>query len=125
MKTDLLVRQTRLRLPSFGAGPIAISAIKKGGSDRSFYRVRCSPDQSLILVKYNDQRGENRQYVRVAQFLSGHGIRVPKIYFHDADEGLIWIEDLGETDLFSCRNDSWLVRAALYRSALDEIAKLH
>ena len=125
MKTDLLVRQTRLRLPSFGAGPIAISAIKKGGSDRSFYRVRCSPDQSLILVKYNDQRGENRQYARVAQFLSGHGIRVPKIYFHDADEGLIWIEDLGETDLFSCRNDSWLVRAALYRSALDEIAKLH
>jgi hypothetical protein len=38
---------------------------------------------------------------------------------------LIWIEDLGESDLFSFRDDTWLVRSALYRSAVDEIAKLH
>jgi len=38
---------------------------------------------------------------------------------------LIWLEDLGESDLFSFRDDTWLVRGALYRSALDEIAKLH
>jgi N-acetylmuramate 1-kinase len=125
VKTDLLLRQTRLRLPEFSEGEIEIDPIEKGGSDRRFYRVRCVPAQSLILVKYNLERAENRHYVRIAEFLAEHGIAAPKIYFHDSAEGLIWIEDLGESDLFSFRDDTWLVRGALYRSALDEIAKLH
>jgi len=125
MQTDLLLRQTRLRLPAFSSGRIDISAIEKGGSDRRFYRVRCSTEQSLVLVKYNLQREENRHYVRIAEFLAAHRIRAPKVYFHDPKEGLIWIEDLGETDLFSFRDDDWLTRSALYQSALDEIAKLH
>ena len=125
MKTDLLLRQTRRRLPAFSEKEIEIAPIEKGGSDRRFYRVSCAPEESLILVKYNLERAENRHYVRFAEFLTEHGIAVPKIYFHDPEEGLIWIEDLGETDLFSFREESWLVRGALYRSALDEIAKLH
>jgi hypothetical protein len=125
VKTDLLLRQTRLRLPEFSEGEIEIDPIEKGGSDRRFYRVRCVPEQSLILVKYNLEGAENRHYVRIAEFLAEHEIAAPKIYFHDAEEGLIWIEDLGESDLFSFRDDTWLVRGALYRSALDEIAKLH
>ena len=76
-------------------------------------------------MKYNLERAENRHYVRIAEFLTEHEIAVPKIYFHDPEEGLIWIEDLGESDLFSFREESWLGRGALYRSALDEIAKLH
>src|SRR4029077_14943838 len=48
-----------------------------------------------------------------------------RIYFHDPEQGLIWIEDLGETDLFSYRRESWLTRRPFYKSALDEIATLH
>jgi len=125
VKTDLLLKQTRLHLPAFSEGKIEISPIEKGGSDRRFYRVRCVPEQSLILVKYSLERAENRHYVRIAEFLTEHGIAAPKIYFHDPEEGLIWIEDLGESDLFSFRDETWLVRGALYRSALDEISKLH
>jgi aminoglycoside/choline kinase family phosphotransferase len=125
MKTDLLIRQTRMHFPRFDADEVNISLIEKGGSDRKFYRVVCSPDQSLILVKYNRDREENRHYVEIAQFLDRNGIRAPKIYFHDAQEGLIWIEDLGECDLFGYRDESWLVRRAFYESALDEVARLH
>ena len=125
MKTDLLLRQTRIHFPRFDAEEVDISPIEKGGSDRKFYRVRCSPDQTLILVKYNLEREENRHYVEIARFLESHGIRAPKIYFHDAEEGLIWIEDLGERDLFSYGDESWLVRRAFYESALDEAGKLH
>src|SRR5207249_8637286 len=89
------------------------------------YRIRCSAHQTLILVKYNLEREENRHYVKIAKFLDVHGIRVPKIYFHDEAEGLIWIEDLGEQDLYGYRHESWLVRRAFYESALDEIIKLH
>jgi aminoglycoside/choline kinase family phosphotransferase len=125
MRTDLLLRQTRMHFPRFNVDEVKITPIEKGGSDRKFYRVNCSPEQALILVKYDLEREENRHYVRIAEFLAAHDIRAPKIYYHDPDEGLIWIEDLGERDLFSYRSESWLVRRAFYESALDEIAKLH
>jgi hypothetical protein len=114
-----------MHFPRLNLDEIEISPIEKGGSDRKFYRIRCAADRKLVLVKYNLEREENRHYVQIAQFLDVHGIRVPKIYFHDPVEGLIWIEDLGERDLHSYQHESWLVRRAFYESALDEIIKLH
>jgi N-acetylmuramate 1-kinase len=114
-----------MHFPLLDVTDVKIRPIEKGGSDRKFYRIRCSPGQTLILVKYNLEREENRHYVEIAKFLEAHGIRAPKIYFHDAEEGLIWIEDLGEQDLYGYRGESWLVRRAFYESALDEITKLH
>src|SRR5215467_12044217 len=125
MRTDLLVRRTRKHFPRLDVAEIKISPIQKGGSDRKFYRIRCSAEQALILVKYNLEREENRQYVTIANFLGEQRIRVPQIYFHDAAEGLIWLEDLGERDLYSYRAESCLVRRAFYESALDQIAILH
>jgi aminoglycoside/choline kinase family phosphotransferase len=123
--SDLLLRQTRIHFPRLEQAKVRITPIEKGGSDRKFYRVRCSPEQTIILVKYNLDREENRHYVEIAEFLAAHKIRAPKIYFHDPTEGLIWIEDLGKTDLWSYREESWLVRRAFYESALGEIVKLH
>ena len=122
---ERLLRQTRIHFPRFEEASVEITPIEKGGSDRKFYRVVCSPEQTLILVKYNLEREENGHYVAIAKFLTEHGIRAPKIHFHDAEEGLIWLEDLGTTDLWSYREESWLVRRAFYESAIDEIVKMH
>jgi N-acetylmuramate 1-kinase len=114
-----------MHFPRLDVDQIKIRPIDKGGSDRKFYRIRCSAEQTLILVKYNLEREENRHYVQIAEFLDAHGIRVPKIYFHDPAEGLIWIEDLGKGDLYGYRMENWLVSRAFYESALDQIATLH
>src|SRR5690349_13061727 len=71
-KTEQLLRQTRLHFPRWEAEEVAITPIEKGGSDRKFYRVQASPEHSLILVKYNLERSENRQYVQIAEFLDEH-----------------------------------------------------
>ncbi len=125
MRTALLLRRTRMHFPRLDVAEIKISPIQKGGSDRKFYRIQCSPEQALILVKYDVEREENRHYVTIANFLSEHRVCAPQIYFHDPDEGLIWLEDLGERDLYSYRDESWLVRRAFYESAIDQIATLH
>jgi N-acetylmuramate 1-kinase len=117
-----------MHFPRLDVAEIKISPIQRGGSDRKFYRIRCGADSAaagLILVKYNLEREENRHYVDIAKFLSEHGIRAPEIYFHDPAEGLIWLEDLGERDLYSYRRETWLVRRAFYESALDQVAMLH
>lgn len=107
-----------------GGGRFRVEPLEKGGSGRLFYRLRFG-DMSVVFVKYDDGREENRHYVSIARFLEHCGVAVPKIYFHDAEEGLIWMQDLGDADLWSFRSDEWEVRVGLYGSALRQVARLH
>jgi aminoglycoside/choline kinase family phosphotransferase len=120
-----LINQTVSRFPDYARHRIEVAPLEKGGSDRFFYRVRVGEESSLILAKYGSQREENRHYVRIAQFLREIGVRVPEIYFHDEPQGLIWMEDLGDRDLWSFRNEPWPVRGPLYQRTLDQILTLH
>jgi N-acetylmuramate 1-kinase len=122
---ETLLRQTRLHFPRFDQAEVRISPIEKGGSGRKFYRIQFSPGQTVVLIKYTRERAENQRYVEIAEFLTAHEVRAPKIYFHDPEEGLIWIEDLGERDLWSHREESWPERRILYQSALEDVVKLH
>lgn len=120
-----LLQQTRLHFPRFKESEVEITPIEKGGSGRKFYRIQFSPEQTIVLVKYPREQAENLRYVAIAEFLAEHQVRAPKIHFHDPDEGLIWIEDLGGRDLWSYREESWETRRELYESALAEAARLH
>ena len=124
--SDTLLRQTRLRFPGLEATEVKISPIEKGGSGRKFYRIQFSPgaiDRPREI--HARARRKSSAMSRSRSSSPSHGVRAPKIYFHDPAEGLIWIEDLGERDLWSYRNESWAMRRPLYESALEEIAKLH
>jgi len=125
MTIDSLITQTRQRFPHYDHRTFDIHPVDKGGSDRRYYRVRFSEDASLILVKYQLDRPENARFVAVANFLSGIGVNAPLIYFHDDEEGLIWMQDLGEEDLWHHRTEDWVVRGELYRRTLDEVLILH
>ena len=125
MLPETLIDRTLLRFPHCDRALIKIQPLEKGGSDRNYYRVETGGEDSLILVKYGDQREENRHYVSIARFLDAQGINVPRIYFHDEEEGLIWMEDLGEIDLWEHRAEPWPQLAPLYRRALDQAFLLH
>jgi len=125
MNLDSLIIETRQRFPHYQDRAFDVHAIEKGGSDRKYYRIRFGADASLILVKYRVDRGENARFVAIANFLSGIGINAPLIYFHDEEQGSIWLQDLGDEDLWHHRADSWDVRGELYRRALDEALILH
>ena len=125
MIPNALLDHTVARFPRFYRDRIRIEPLEKGGSDRKYYRIAMCGEGSLILVKYGSQREENRHYCEIAAFLESLGVRVPSIFHHDSEEGLIWMEDLGEADLWQFRNESWPVRQTLYRSALEQVVRLH
>ena len=125
LPAQTLIDRTLIQFPRLEKNAIAIDPIERGGSDRKYYRIRVSDERSLILVKYGDQREENRYYVKIAEFLHALGIQVPEIYFHDEREGLIWMEDLGEEDLWSFRHETWDLRSEYYRKTLDQAFLLH
>lgn len=119
-----VIDHTMENFPGYQPGDFDVTIVEKGGSDRKFYRIRAS-DRSMILVKYSGHKEENRHYVDIARFLTSSGLQVPHIYLHDAEEGLIWMQDLGEQDLWSYRTEPWIVRRPLYESALIEVFKMH
>lgn len=103
---------------------IIVQPIEKGGSGRKFWRV-CSGKDRFILVRYTAEREENRYFVPIADFLARVGVRVPKVDFHNEAEGIIFMEDAGEKDLWEYRMEPWPLRRMHYRRALDQVAILH
>ena len=125
MLPETLIEQTVSRFPTYANGKIRIEPLEKGGSDRKYYRIRVTDETSLILVRYGDGREENRYYCAIAGFLGGLGVHVPEIYHHDEGERLIWMEDLGETDLWAYRDAGWEALEGMYSQTLDEMVALH
>lgn len=125
MLPDTVISQTLERFPAYQGEDFDVSPLEKGGSERKFYRIQAGVGHSMIVVKYSGQKEENKHYVDIALFLSLEGVNVPKIYFHDPVEGLIWMQDLGRDDLWAFRGESWEKRRPLYESALEEVSKMH
>lgn len=111
-------------MPASTSAAVVVAPIEKGGSGRKFWRMRVGA-QSLILVRYGEDRPENKHYVAIARFLATVGVRVPVTHFHDETEGLIVMEDAGDNDLWGHRLDPWPQRRALYQRTLDQALILH
>lgn len=124
-----LIAETRRRLIGWEEAEVRLDLILKGGSDRSYYRVhgggKFRGPKTCILMVYSDRRPDNKSFFAATEVLARHGVRTPRIYFHDAGQRLAWMEDLGEADLWSHRHDPQPERLALYQDALEQAAKIH
>jgi aminoglycoside/choline kinase family phosphotransferase len=123
MSENELLEKTAAALPGFV--PETLTPIEKGGSSRYFFRVTSGNGGSAILVRDLGEKEENRHYAALANFLSGHGVPVPKVLGAAEGDGLLWLEDLGEQDLWATRNEPWDVRRPHYESVLRGISLLH
>ncbi|HEY2572908.1 MAG TPA: phosphotransferase [Verrucomicrobiaceae bacterium] len=121
-----LLDQTRDALSDWPA-PSHLSAILKGGSDRKYFRVHFQNPATpcVILMAYTLARPDNPRFVAATRRLTGLGVRVPRVFAHDSQNLLVWLEDLGSVDLHALRHEPWSARGPLYESALAEAAKLH
>jgi aminoglycoside/choline kinase family phosphotransferase/choline kinase len=97
----------------------------RGGSDRDYFRVTIPGRDPFILMRYVHSREENIYYAAIAGFLRGIGVAVPDVLGHDAKRGLLLMEDLGDEDLFTCRNAPWDLRRRLYEKTLAIVSRLH
>lgn len=99
--------------------------IKKGGSDRSFFRV-CLPDKtSFIFMHYGNEVEENAHWVDIDKFLARLDIAVPRLIAQDALQHFILLEDLNDVDLWSQRALPWVERRDYYFQVLTQIRHLH
>ncbi len=127
MELEEIERYTRETLPDWSGADLAFSVIEKGGSGRLFVRVAdSSSDRSLIAMHYGLDRSDNARFASVTDFLNRHRIPAPAIVARREDLCLLWVEDLGETDLgHLARNDWTTSRRPAYELALRAVRPLH
>jgi len=99
--------------------------IKKGGSDRSFFRISLPDKTSFIFMHYGTDVKENAYWAGINKFLSDINIFVPRIIAQDLQRHFILMEDLGDVDLWSQRTLPWNKRRDYYFQVLTQIRRLH
>ncbi len=104
---------------------IEISPLEGRGSDRTFFRLKWNRKDSAILIHYDPKRIENTYYADIAAFLCDINVPAPRLIHHDPTGCLIMMEDLGDTDLWSLRNNPWETRRDLYQKTLTIAHRLH
>lgn len=104
---------------------ILMTPVGKGGSIRSFYRIRYGDNSSAVFMHYDRNTEENSYYETIAEFLRKIDIPVPLIMAHDSERGFIIMKDLGDADLWSFRHEPWAKRREYYCKVLSIIYKLH
>ncbi|MBX6423581.1 aminoglycoside phosphotransferase family protein [Thermosulfurimonas sp. F29] len=79
-----------------------IEPLAGDGSARRFFRLKLSGGETLILIwpqPGDPGRREARSYYRLGLFFRAHGIPVPEILAFREPEGVLLVEDLGNTRL--------------------------
>ena len=108
----------------FGYTLTAGEAPLKGGSGRRFHRVAKPDGGTAMLCIYDDARPENLGYGRLGHALFAAGINVPQVLAEDTDAGVLVMEDLGDTDLWSLSQQPTFPWPAV-ASALEQVGHLH
>jgi len=99
--------------------------VLKGGSGRKFHRLRKPTGETAVLCVYDDSRPENGLYGDIARVLRDQvGAQVPQVLAADKDAGVLVLEDLGDTDLWSLAQGAEFPWAA-FASALEQVAGIH
>jgi hypothetical protein len=108
-----------------GKADFKLEPIKKGGSDRQFFRVTLPHQDSFVFMHYGDEVAENAHWSGINKFMASLDINVPRIITQDIPRHFILIEDLGDVDLWSERFLPWNERREYYFQALTQIYRLH
>ncbi|MCE5210049.1 MAG: phosphotransferase [Deltaproteobacteria bacterium] len=108
-----------------GHTDFTLEPIKKGGSDREFFRVSLPHGDSFVFMHYGDEVTENAHWTGINKFMSSLGMNVPRIIIQDASRHFMLLEDLGDVDLWSLRFEPWEERRDYYFQALTQIYRLH
>ena len=124
MPTEAILSTVRQFLGVDPTVRITLEPIKRGASGRTIVRVKTPGHEPFIGIHWNEEREDNSQFIPVANFLKQAKLRVPTIIHDRARYRVALVEDLGNADLLSLKDQSFADRLPFYRSAFEQVDKL-
>lgn len=115
------------------ASAFPVKKLKGDASNRSYYRVGTPPDSHVLMVMPKDAATKSEEatkgappkelpFVNVHRYLTGLGVRVPKILRYDEPAGMMVLEDLTDQTFEAALSTG--SREALYEKAVRLLANL-
>ncbi len=86
-------------------------------------RVDKTGDNTAILMDAPPEHGNIQPFLTITNHLQRLGLRVPQIFFHDADNGFILLEYLG-SDTFTALLNTGMKALPLYEKAIHVLTRL-
>lgn len=124
MPTEAILSTARQYLGVDPTVPITLQPIKRGASGRTIVRVKTPVHETFIGIHWTEEREDNAQFIPVANFLKQAKLRVPAIIHERARHRVALVEDLGDVDLLSLKDQPFAERLPYYRSAFEQVDKL-
>ena len=109
----------------FGKG-FAPIPLRGDASTRLFFRLPLAGRSAVMVVHDGVQGGAERDYIDVRNHLAACGVRVPEIYEHDEETGILIVEDFGDATLEKVvKGGAAAAASRLYERAIDELVEMH
>jgi len=127
---ELTPRAFKDTFPNCNCEDVKISELEGDGSDRRWFRLTSSQNNSLILADHGIREtlltNETDSFIAIGKHLHSKGLPVPRIILHDSFSGLVFLEDLGDTKLQNIIIDSGNRSEILswYKQVIDLLVKL-
>ena len=125
MNSEEIIKYTSKVLPKLNLDDCKSTPINNGASDRDYFRINLVNGSSMVVMQYTSERPDNIKFDSATKILKKNGILSPDIIYHDKENMVMWLEDLGSDHLWDRRDSEWNKRGKLYMSVIDEISKLH
>ena len=124
MSTEAILSTARQYLEVDPTTPITMVPIKRGASGRTIVRVKTPVHEDFIGIHWTDEREDNAYFVPNAEFLKKAKFNVPAILYDRSQHNVALVEDIGNDDLLSMKDEPFEKRLPFYRSALEQVDRL-
>ncbi len=124
MPADTLLTAVRAHLDLPPTHKVLMEPIVKGASGRTIIRIQPEDHGTFIGVHYTLERSDNANFLPVAQFLTSAGLNIPEVLYDNIRRHVALVEDLGDVDLHSLKDEPYEVREPHYRSLFEQLDKL-
>ena len=93
-------------------------------SFRRYFRVSDSEKGNAMVMDAPPPHENPRPFIDVAEYLTRHGFRAPKIFSRNLDRGLILIEDFGDQRMREHLDEQPEDEVRIYKQAIDTLINL-
>lgn len=124
MPADTLLTAVRAHLDLPPTHKVLMEPIVKGASGRTIIRIKPEDHGTFIGVHYTLERSDNANFLPVAQFLKSAGLNIPEVLYDNIRRHVALVEDLGDVDLHSLKDEPFEVREPYYRSVFAQLDAL-
>ena len=101
-----------------------IEPLAGDASFRRYFRVEDEAGNRAVLMDAPPPHEDPAPFVAIADYLTGHGFRAPRILASDLERGLVLLEDLGNKRMREHLAYHPAQETAVYQQAIDELIRL-